>query len=200
MQTFLPSLNTGSSILDDYVRKVARIHQDAPPVPELVAEVARANEVFRSTPGFRLPEPFRRSCEGACYTRNLVYQDPKKRFTVIALVWGPFQETRVHDHLNWCVVSVLEGRCHTVEYDRLDDESAPARAELAIRGSRVCPAGTTMSLLPPRRSNIHRMSNGARGTAVSLHTYGDPGTKARVFDPALGTVEIVDLEFHNLGP
>ena len=41
------------------------------------------------------------------------------------------------------------------------------------------------------------MANATRECTISLHTYGDPGTKARVFDPATGRVEIVELEFHN---
>jgi predicted metal-dependent enzyme (double-stranded beta helix superfamily) len=54
-----------------------------------------------------------------------------------------------------------------------------------------------MGLLPPPRSNIHRMSNGGRARAVTIHTYGDPGTRARVFDPQSGAVSVVELEFHN---
>ena len=54
------------------------------------------------------------------------------------------------------------------------------------------------ALLPPPRSNIHRMANAGRGPTVTIHTYGDPGTRATVFDVKAGTYETIDLRFHNL--
>jgi predicted metal-dependent enzyme (double-stranded beta helix superfamily) len=117
---------------------------------------------------------------------------------VIAIIWGPYQETAIHDHFNWCVVGVLDGRAHVTNYDRIDDEAAPGKAELRIRDSYVANPGSVAALLPPPRSNIHRMANAGRPPAVTIHTYGDPGTRATTFDIRAGTYEPVDLKFHNL--
>lgn len=188
--------SSDSETLDAYVREVRRIVDLGLPASETVPRIEEANHGILSG-GFRLPDEYRTLATGVPYTRNLVAQCPRHRFSVIAILWGPFQETRVHDHLNWCVVKVLEGLCHAVDYDRLDDESRPGFAELAIRETQLVPAGTVCGLLPPARTNIHKMANATAGTSISLHTYGDPGSRARVFDPASGKVEIVDLQFHN---
>jgi predicted metal-dependent enzyme (double-stranded beta helix superfamily) len=185
-------------VLDRYVKEVGSILHSGVSLHESVKKITKANDMLCADEGFCLPDRLAQARDGVPYTRNLVYQDPNRKFTVIALVWGAFQETKVHDHLNWCVVKVLEGRCHSIEYDRMDDESKTSFADLQIRKSSVCTEGSVVSLLPPPRSNIHRMSNAGRVRAITLHTYGDPGTRARVFDPVTGEVSIVELEFHNL--
>lgn len=187
---------SASAALRDYVRAVERIVDSGVAVPDAVRQITDANHAHLGH-GYRLPDPFRAMAPGVPYTRNLIHADDRRRFVIMAVVWPPFQETRVHDHLNWCVVNVLEGCCHAVEYERLDDGTDPAFADLRIRESKLVPAGSVTGLLPPPRSNIHRMANASREVAISLHTYGDPGRKARVFDPASGEVAIVDLVFNN---
>ena len=83
-----------------------------------------------------------------------------------------------------------------VEIDRIYSDRGYCD-RLAIHKSTLHPAGSVIGLTPPPRTNIHKMSNGGHAQAISLHTYGDAGTKARVFAPVAGTFEIVDLEFHN---
>lgn len=197
METTLAHLDRHTA-LGAYVREVDRILESRIPIPEAVARIGNANREILPE-DFVLPPEFKVVHPTAAYTRNLVYACPKRKFAVIAILWGPFQETRVHDHLNWCVVKVLEGRAHSTDYERLDDESVPNQADLAIRQSTLVTSGTVTSLLPPPRSNIHKMANAQRKPTITLHTYGDPGTRARVFDPQSGKVEIIDLVFHNVG-
>ena len=163
---------------------------------DTAAEVARLNQELIAS-GFRLPEEFRNQVAGAPYTRNLVHLDPGKRFAVIAIIWGPFQQTEIHDHLNWGVVSVLEGSCLELEYDRIDDGSDAKYAELSVRAASLADTGTVSALTPPPHSNIHAMSNGMRTAAITLHTYGDLATRARLYDAVTGKVEIRELVFHN---
>lgn len=183
--------------LDAYVEEIEAIVGDELSAPETVERIVTCNRRLIAS-GLELPPELKRMHPGAPYTRNLVHKDPENRFAVIAIIWGPFQETLVHDHLNWCVVGVLEGSCLAVDYDRLDDGSQPGHAEIAVRDAYLAPAGTVMGLTPPPSSNVHKMSNSRRDPAISLHTYGDPGTKARIFEPATGRVEVRQLEFHNL--
>lgn len=195
-----PNLETpaGAYTLERYLEEVSVILDHAAPLREQISLVTAAKKKLVSTDGILSPD-LRKIHPTAPYTRNLVHHDPRGRFTVIAILWGPFQETAVHDHVNWCVVGVLEGTAHVTNYDRLDDGQVPGKADLQIRDSAIARPGSVAALLPPPRSNIHRMANASRGPTISIHTYGDPGTKATVFDLKGGTYETVDLRFHNLG-
>lgn len=193
----MSTTTTGCPALDRYVAEVREACTRSASTEDTVRAITAANERLGTADDFCLPEGLRQIAPGVPYTRNLVHQDPENKFSIIAIVWGSFQATRVHDHLNWCVVQMLEGRCLATEYDRLDDESVKGQAELAIRKTELIDKGGICALLPPPRTNIHKMENATGRTAISLHTYGDPGTKARVFEPATGQVEIVDLLFHN---
>lgn len=187
----------GAYTLDQYLAEVSAILDGVAPLKDQVAGIAAAKKRLIANPS-ALPEPFRKIHPTALYTRNLVHQDPRNRFTVIAIIWGPFQDTAVHDHINWCVVGVLEGSAQVTNFERLDDGSIPGKAELRARESFVTGPGSTAALLPPPRSNIHRMANTGRFPTVTIHTYGDPGTKATSFDLKAGTYQTIDLRFHNL--
>jgi 3-mercaptopropionate dioxygenase len=183
--------------LDRYLADVSAILDRDAPLKDQVGQIAAAKKRLVTTAGVLSPG-LRRIHPTAPYTRNLVHQDPKNRFTVIAIIWGPFQDTAIHDHINWCVVGVLEGSAHVTNYDRLDDGSVAGKAELCIRDSFVTNPGAVAALLPPPKSNIHRMANSGRGPTITIHTYGDPGTKATAFDIKAGTYQTIDLRFHNL--
>jgi predicted metal-dependent enzyme (double-stranded beta helix superfamily) len=182
--------------LENYLSEVSAALDAAGPLEQRVALVTAAKKKLIANSGALSPA-LRRMHPTAPYTRNLVHHDPRRRFTVIAIIWGPYQETAIHDHVNWCVVGVLEGRAHVTNYDRLDDGAVAGRAELCVRDSFVTGPGSVAALLPPPRSNIHRMANSGRAPTITIHTYGDPGTKATAFDIKAGTYETIDLRFHN---
>lgn len=180
-----------------YVHDVTAIFDRHVPLEETVRLVAQCKRRL-VTSGAPLPDDLCVQHPTAPYTRNLAHVDKLQRFVVIVLVWGGFQETTVHDHMNWCVVGVHTGTAHVIDFDRIDDESVSGKAELMVRGSSMAASGATMALLPPSRSNIHKMTNASRSQMISIHTYGDPGTKANVFNVRGGTHEIIELQFHNL--
>jgi predicted metal-dependent enzyme (double-stranded beta helix superfamily) len=182
--------------LERYLAEVSGILDREVPLRDQIVEVAAAKKKLIANPGALSPA-LRQIHPAAPYTRNLVHHDPRNRFTVIAIIWGPFQDTAIHDHINWCVVGVLEGSAHVTNYDRLDDGSVHGKAELCVRDSFVTNPGAVAALLPPPRSNIHRMANSGRGPTITIHTYGDPGTKATAFDIKAGTYQTIDLLFHN---
>jgi predicted metal-dependent enzyme (double-stranded beta helix superfamily) len=194
-----PAAAAGLYTVRRYVADVTAILDRDPPVAQAVKEIAAAKRRFLAG-GAGLPEDLLKVHPTAPYTRNLVHRDPRGRFTTIALLWGGFQDTAVHDHYNWCVVGVVQGCAHVVNYDRLDDESAPGKAELRVASSLLQPAGAVAALLPPPRTNIHKMANAGRAQMVSLHTYGDPGDKAVAYHLKEGTYAAIDLRFHNLEP
>lgn len=99
--------------------------------------------------------------------------------SLIALVWLPGQVTRIHDHLCWCVVHVLQGSVRETRY-RDDD------GRLTTRGPRRRATGATSVLLPPH--DIHRIGNDSADTAITLHVYGmdlrtGGSTRRRYDDP-----------------
>src|SRR3954463_4335971 len=46
---------------------------------------------------------------GPNYRQYLLHCDPLERFCVVSFVWGPGQQTPVHDHLVWGLVGMLRG-------------------------------------------------------------------------------------------
>jgi predicted metal-dependent enzyme (double-stranded beta helix superfamily) len=84
-------------------------------------------------------------------------------FSLVALVIGPGQRTSIHDHLTWCVVTVLSGtEDETVYLDRGD--------HLIKAGHSTNTTGSVTPLTPP--GDIHRVCNSGGVAAVSLHVYG----------------------------
>lgn len=191
------TLHTADSTLKRFVEAVHGIvEQDLGVAGTAAAVEAAALEIIPAD--FTTPEELSRVCEEAPYTRNLVYSDPRKRFAIVAMVWGPFRETRIHDHLSWCVVRCLQGSCFETTYSLLSGAAENGRAEVCAREGRVLSRGASIGITTPPSQNLHRMANAGWPTAITLHIYGDPGTRARVFDPVERTVSIVGLRFHNL--
>lgn len=92
---------------------------------------------------------------------RLVHTEPG--LSVVALAVRPGQSTSIHDHLTWCVVTVLQGdEDETVYADRGDHLVEVERS--------VNPVGSVTAFAPP--GDIHRVRNVSSTTAVSLHVYG----------------------------
>ncbi|MEZ0112540.1 putative metal-dependent enzyme (double-stranded beta helix superfamily) [Catenulispora sp. EB89] len=102
------------------------------------------------------------------YSQRLLHASPSH--SVVVLTWLPGQRTPVHDHIAWCVSGVVEG----VEVDesfRLWRPAGSGRKVLAPAGRTTFTPGRVQLLVPPDE-DIHRVSNGGTGRAVSLHIYG----------------------------
>jgi predicted metal-dependent enzyme (double-stranded beta helix superfamily) len=80
-------------------------------------------------------------------------------------VWRPGQLTRIHDHVTWCVVGVIQG----VEHEELFN------AKLDPIGSSDNRVGDVSGFAPP--GDIHRVHNTANTTAISIHIYGTDVTR-----------------------
>jgi predicted metal-dependent enzyme (double-stranded beta helix superfamily) len=84
-------------------------------------------------------------------------------FSMVALVWRPGQRTRIHDHLCWCVVYVVQG---TEQETRYRDDG-----DILVETERMQnPVGSVSALAPP--GDIHSIRNDSDRTAISLHVYG----------------------------
>jgi len=101
------------------------------------------------------------------YQQYLLHCDSSERFSVVSFVWGPGQETPIHDHRVWGLVGVLRGAELNQSYTRaaagqLREDGKPQRLEVG-----------DVAALSPSGTDIHRVRNAfADRTSVSIHLYG----------------------------
>jgi predicted metal-dependent enzyme (double-stranded beta helix superfamily) len=101
------------------------------------------------------------------YRQNLLYCDPRERFSLVSFVWGPGQSTPVHDHTVWGMIGMLRGAetCEEFECERL---GSPLRA-----GERHVLKPGEIDKVSPRIGDIHRVANAlAERPSISIHIYG----------------------------
>lgn len=101
------------------------------------------------------------------YQQFLLHADSRQRFSVVSFVWGPGQQTPIHDHRVWGLIGMLRG----AEYSQ-----GFARTE----GGALVPAGNPVRLEPghveavsPRIGDVHQVSNAFDDrVSISIHVYG----------------------------
>ena len=101
------------------------------------------------------------------YQQFLLYADARQRFSVVSFVWGPGQQTPVHDHTVWGLVGVLRGAEVARSYGRNDDGALVTLGEdqLLERGA--------VAAVSPTIGDIHRVSNAFDDrVSISIHVYG----------------------------
>ena len=101
------------------------------------------------------------------YCQYLLYADAQERFSVVSFVWGPGQQTPVHDHTVWGLIGMLRG-------EELAQPFAPDAA------GRLQPQGPAQHLRPgdveavsPRLGDMHQVKNAFDDrVSISIHIYG----------------------------
>jgi predicted metal-dependent enzyme (double-stranded beta helix superfamily) len=96
--------------------------------------------------------------------RHILYVDPEGRFVITAITWLPGQVSAVHGHQVWCVFGVAEGELTEEQFRMANDK-------LAFLKKKTYRAGD-LADRDLDQSVIHRVSNKAQQTLVSLHLYG----------------------------
>jgi 3-mercaptopropionate dioxygenase len=146
--------------LVDGVRTAVAVHADWADTAQLVAEQLRRH---LPTPDVLTAEQRLGSPDDYC-AHNLCVE-PDGSFSIVALVWRPGQFTRIHDHVTWCVLGVIQG----VEHEELFD------ADLNLVGRHETQVGDVSGFAPP--GDIHRVRNTSDTTAISIHIYGTDITR-----------------------
>jgi 3-mercaptopropionate dioxygenase len=146
--------------LCDGVRSAVAAHANWSDTAQLVAGQLRRH---LPTPGVLTAEQRLGSPDG--YRIHTLHVEPDGSFSVIAVVWLPGQKTRIHDHVTWCVVGVIQG----VEHEELFD------ADLNPVGHNDSQTGDVSGFAPP--GDIHRVHNTGGTTAISIHVYGTDVTR-----------------------
>jgi 3-mercaptopropionate dioxygenase len=115
------------------------------------------------------------------YGQFPLYVDPLDRLSIVSFVWGPLQNTPVHDHCVWGVVGVLRGEETSKDYARQDGGLIETSRSLSHPGDILA--------VSPTIGDIHWVGNeSADDYAISIHTYGGNIGKVQrhVFDPETG--------------
>jgi 3-mercaptopropionate dioxygenase len=152
--TLIPTTGQLAPLVDG-IRAAVERHADWTETAELVAD-----QLHRHLPTPDVLTPEQRLGSPDEYQGHTLYVEPDGSFSIVGLVWRPGQITRIHDHVTWCVLGVIQG----VEHEELFD------ADLNLIGERDNHLGEVSGFAPP--GDIHRVRNTGTETAISIHVYG----------------------------
>lgn len=157
--------NGNLSKLREFVMEFSKLLSRASGEADIISEGSRLLATLVRKDDW-LPDEFSQpSAERYC--QYLLHCDSAERFSVVSFVWGPGQETPIHDHRTWGLIGMLRGAELGQHYQRCADGS-------------VQPIGSPSRLEPgavehvsPTSGDIHRVTNAyADRVSVSIHVYG----------------------------
>lgn len=101
------------------------------------------------------------------YQQHLLYGDPLDRFSLVSFVWGPGQQTPVHDHTVWGIIAMLRGaECGRRFARDSQDRLVPSGTEQRLEPGDI-------ELVSPSIGDIHQVRNAFDDRiSVSVHLYG----------------------------
>ena len=120
------------------------------------------------------------------YQQYLLHCDPLERFSVTSFVWGPGQETPVHDHTVWGLVGILRVAELAERYS-----TSPDGTLRSLGASRLEPG--MIDAVSPRIGDVHKVSNAlVDAPSISIHVYGANigAVRRHVFDATTGAEKI----------
>ncbi|MCW9129403.1 cysteine dioxygenase family protein [Bacillus paramycoides] len=119
--------------------------------------------------------------DAAQYARHLLYEDPLKRFEVLALVWKDGQATPLHDHDGtWGVEGVFSGRIMVRNFLQTK-QLGSSLFHLTHTDNIYLGEGETDKVIPPADCHILEIEENER--VVTIHIYGKRLEKFKVFIP-----------------
>ena len=145
----------GVSNLLDQNKVEAEFH---PEVGELLKELVKEDNWL--DPKFTVPHP-------EYYQQFLLHIDPQQRFSVVSFVWGPGQETPVHNHTVWGVIGMLRGKERDQHFEVESDHS------LTPKGDEITLSPGDIGFVSPTIGDVHRVRNAYDDqVSISVHIYG----------------------------
>ena len=118
------------------------------------------------------------------YQQYLLHCDPEERFSVVSFVWGPGQQTPVHDHTVWGLIGMLRGAETDQHYEPADGGYRPGETARLEPGD--------VGMVSPRIGDIHRVANAHDDrVSISIHVYGANIGRVRrhVINPETGEMK-----------
>lgn len=117
------------------------------------------------------------------YQQYLLYADPDDRFSIVSFVWGPGQQTPIHDHTVWGVIGMLRGAELAQSY-QIDPQGKPTTL-----GEEIALEPGAVEFVSPTVGDVHKVRNAlADRVSISIHAYGANigKVKRHVFPPEGG--------------
>ncbi len=122
----------------------------------LLGDLVRRDDWLPET--YAQPDPQR-------YRQYLLHCDSLERFSVVAFVWGPGQETPVHNHTVWGLVGVLRGAEISQRFDLGEGGLIAGPSERLDTGK--------VEAVSPTVGDIHKVTNAFDDkVSISIHVYG----------------------------
>ncbi len=172
--------------LESFVRDLDRITREKNASSEIVAEANPLLAKLLEQPDCLEPQFRKRGA--TTYGRYMLHRAP--RFNVTAVVWGPGDNAKAHNHDTWGLVGVVENEIQETRFRRRDDGTKADFADLEVTAILKNTAGTVSCLVPPD-DDIHEMNNVSDRNTVEIHVYGkDLADMPRLrFDVASKTIK-----------
>lgn len=151
-----------------------------------ILEIAARKELW-SEAGYPSPEP------GEQQNRYLIGQEGPDGISLYLNVLRAGKKIPPHNHTTWACIAAVDGVEHNTLYDRLDDGSAPGKAEIRAREVVAVTPGGAIAMLP---DDVHSVE--IRGDQIirHLHFYGRPLEmldKRLTFDMENGACKIMQM-------
>ncbi len=174
--------------LQSFIRDMDRIILEESSPAKIVAEAKPLLAMLLRQPDCIEPKFKKRGA--TAYGRYMLHRAPQ--FNVTAVVWGPGDNAKAHNHDTWGLVGVVQNEIQETRFRRRDDRSKPDYADLEVTAVLKNAAGMVSCLVPPD-DDIHEMNNVSNRDTVEIHVYGkdladmprlrfDVGTKtAKIF-------------------
>jgi predicted metal-dependent enzyme (double-stranded beta helix superfamily) len=153
--------------LNSFIQDLDRITRNEIAPANIVNAVKPLMAQLLENPNSLAPEHRRRGATS--YGRYMLHRAP--RFNVTAVVWGPGDMAKAHNHDTWGLVGVVEDEIQETRFRRLDDGSKPGFADLKMSAVLKNSAGMVSCLIPPD-DDIHEMNNKTSRNTVEIHVYG----------------------------
>lgn len=111
------------------------------------------------------------------YRQYLLHVDSAQRFSVVSFVWGPGQQTPVHDHTVWGLIGMLRGSEYSQSYRwQGGNDNGNGKGALAPHGEPIQLTPGMVEAISPNLEgldDIHRVHNAhADEVSISVHVYG----------------------------
>lgn len=150
--------------LRDFVVEMTRLSERQLDEPALFEEARPLMADLIASPAW-LPRAFGEP-DPQFYRQYLLHCDPLERFSLVSFVWGPGQQTPIHDHTTWGLIGVLEGAEHSQRYEHFDGLWLPHKDEELLEPG-------AMDAVSPLVGDVHKVRNAWRDrTSISIHLYG----------------------------
>ena len=151
-----------------------------------ILEIAARKELW-SEADYSSPEPDEQQ------NRYLIGQEGPDGISLYLNVLRAGKKIPPHNHTTWACIAAVDGVEHNTLYDRLDDGSAPGKAEIRAREVVAVTPGGAIAMLP---DDVHSVE--IRGDQIirHLHFYGRPLemlNKRLTFDMENGTCKIMQM-------